>query len=195
MISYVGNKYKLALRGTFFYLLIGGIINIIGIIFSFWLKMNFGNEFYRSHYLWLYIDLAEWIVFIFSFGLKYVENIGYIDDYDHVHYIRTYFRLMSLIMLYIFIPPLLSAGGVGAVLSYFTSLCYEPNLLFANLINNKVQTGNALMSADTMNYWPQVAGMLIMLSLNLIAFIPFYALGRHNRREDLKNGFKMRIKS
>lgn len=195
MISYVGNKYKLALRGAFFYLLISGIINIAGIIVGFWLKINFGSEFYKSHYLWLYIDLAEWVVFTFSFGLKYVENIGYIDDYDHVHYIRTYLRLMSLIMLYIFIPPVLSAGGIGAALSYITGLFYEPNLLFSNLINNKVQTGYFLTSADTMHYWSQVAGLLIMLPLNLIVLMPFYALGRHNRREDIKNGFVYRIKS
>ncbi len=194
MVDSVGNKYKLALRGAVYYLLFGGLINIGGIVCNFFLKMNYGNAYCREHHFWLYIGIAEWLIFIIAFGLKYVENIGYIDDYDHLHYASSYFRRMSLIMLYLLIPAVLSISGIGAVFSYATSICYEPSLLFSHLVNNKMQLGYWLIYKETMAYWPQLFGLLIMLPLNLLMLLPFYYLGKKNRREDLKNGYKLRIK-
>lgn len=194
MIGYVGNKYKLALRGAFSFLLYSGIVNILGILFSFYLKISLGNDMYQLHNCWVYVEIAEWIAFIITFGLKYVENIGYIDDYDHVHYFSTYFRLMSLVMVYIFIPPFLSLGGGGAIFSSIISMCYNPNLLLSHLINNKVQFNNWLINSGKMLYWPQVAGLLITLPINFFALYPFYMLGKRNRKRDLKEGIVLRIK-
>lgn len=194
MIGYVGNKYKLALRGAFSFLLYSGIINVLGILFSFYLKISLGNDMYQLHNCWVYVEIAEWIAFIITFGLKYVENIGYIDDYDHVHYFSTYFRLMSLVMVYIFIPPFLSLGGGGAIFSSIISMCYNPNLLLSHLINNKVQFNNWLINSGKMLYWPQVAGLLITLPINFFALYPFYMLGKRNRKRDLKEGIVLRIK-
>ena len=194
MIGYVGNKYKLALRGAFSFLLYSGIINVLGILFSFYLKISLGNDMYQLHNCWVYVEIAEWIAFIITFGLKYVENIGYIDDYDHVHYFSTYFRLMSLVMVYIFIPPFLSLGGGGAIFSSIISMCYNPNLLLSHLINNKVQFNNWLINSGKMLYWPQVAGLLITLPINFFALYPFYILGKRNRKRDLKEGIVLRIK-
>ncbi len=194
MIGYVGNKYKLALRGAFSFLLYSGIVNILGILFSFYLKISLGNDMYQLHNCWVYIEIAEWVAFLITFGLKYVENIGYIDDYDHVHYFSTYFRLMALVMIYIFIPPFLSLGGGGAVFSSIISMCYNPNLLLSHLINNKVQFNNWLLNSGKMLYWPQVAGLLITLPINFFALYPFYMLGKRNRKRDLKEGIIIRIK-
>lgn len=194
MIGYVGNKYKLALRGAFSFLLYSGIINVLGILFSFYLKISLGNDMYQLHNCWVYVEITEWIAFIITFGLKYVENIGYIDDYDHVHYFSTYFRLMSLVMVYIFIPPFLSLGGGGAIFSSIISMCYNPNLLLSHLINNKVQFNNWLINSGKMLYWPQVAGLLITLPINFFALYPFYILGKRNRKRDLKEGIVLRIK-
>lgn len=195
MDNYVGNKYKLGLRGVTFYILYGGVINVIGIIIGFCLRLTVSYSFYREEAIWIFINISEWIAFVFLFGLKYVENIGYIDDYDHVYGYKTYFTHMSLVTFFVFIPVILSMGGIGAAFSYIIGLCYEPNLLIAHFINNDLYKGLWYYKADTMHYWPQFGGLLIMLPINLIAFMPFYALGKHNRRQDLKNGYKMRIKS
>ncbi|GEM_PF-4116792 len=195
MNNYVGNKYKLALRGLIFYLLYGGVINVIGVIVGFCLRLTVDYSFYKEEAIWIFINLAEWIAFVFTFGLKYVENIGYIDDYDHVYCYKTYFRHMSLVTLFVFIPVILSMGGIGAAFAYIIGLCYEPSLLIAHFINNDVYSGLWYYKAETMHYGPQFVGLLIMLPINLIVFMPFYALGKHNRREDLKNGYKLRIKS
>ncbi|MBQ3563149.1 MAG: hypothetical protein IJA21_00900 [Clostridia bacterium] len=194
MIGYVGNKYKLALRGTFSFLLYSGIVNIVGILFSFYLKINLGNDVYQLHHCWIYINIAEWVAFIIAFGLKYVENVGYIDDYDHVHYYGSYLRVMALVLIYIFIPPLLSLGGGGAVFSTVISICYQPNLLLSNLINNHVQSNDLLIQAERMFYWPQVAGLMVTLPINFFALYPFYILGKRNRKRDLKEGIILRIK-
>ncbi len=195
MKNYSGNIYKLALRGMFTYLLISGIINIIGIVVSFFIKLEIGNGLYHQNLIWLYLGIAEWIVFILVYGFKYMENVGYIDDYDHIHYFSTYFKHMSLVFVFLLIPVLLSAGGAGAVFSYVISICYEPNLIFSHLINNEVYFNSWRIMGTRMHYWPQLSGVVLTFAINLVVLLPFYVLGKHNRKEDLKNGYKLRIKS
>ncbi len=195
MKNYSGNIYKLAWRGFLYYLLIGGIINIIGIVVGFFIKLEIGNMAYNENKIWFYISIGEWVVFIFAYGLKYMENIGYIDDYDHVHYAGTYFKHMSLVMAFLLTPVLLSVGGGGAVFSYVISLCYEPSLLLSHLINNAAYYFGWENIGSVMHYWPQLAGVILVFAINLLALFPFYIWGKHNRKEDLKNGYKLRIKS
>ena len=195
MKNYTGNIYKLALRGVFTYLLISGIINVIGIVVSFAIKLEIGSRAYHQNLVWLYLGLAEWFIFILVYGFKYMENIGYIDDYDHIHYISSYFRHMSLVFAFLTIPVLFSIGGFGVVFSYVLSLCYEPNLTLSHLINNETYYNGWRNMGTLMHYWPQLGGIILTFGINLIVFIPFYILGKHNRKEDLKNGYKLRIKS
>ncbi len=194
-MNYTDDKYRLALRGLFFYLLCGGIVNLVGIVVDFFFKLEYGNSVYVAKNVWFYISIGEWVVFLIVFGLKYVENIGYIDDYDHIHSIGYYFKRMSLTMLLLLIPIALSTGGGGAVFSYVISLCYEPSFLLAHLINNQSYYNSWSRMGSIMHYWPQFAGVFIVLFLNIFLLLPFYLLGRHNRKTDLKNGIKLRIKS
>ena len=195
MKNYSGNIYKLALRGMFTYLLISGIINVLGIAVSFFIKLEIGNLSYHENLIWLYLGIAEWVIFILVYGFKYMENIGYIDDYDHIHYMSSYFRHMSLVLGFLTIPILLSIGGGGAVFSYIISLCYEPNLILSHLINNETYFNGWRNMGTMMHYWPQLGGIVITFAINLLALLPFYILGKHHRKEDLKNGYKLRIKS
>lgn len=189
----ITDKNKKAFRGLLFSLLYGGIVTVIGTIIGFCLRLSIDYSFYKEEGIWIFLSVCEWIAYLVLFGVKYVMNQGYIDDFDHVHYISSYFRNMSLVFAFKMIPVLLSGGAIGAIFSYIVKLCYAPEMFVANVFNNIYYNAIWYYQTEMSMYWMTLAGVLMMSIVDLFAFIPFYYLGKYRRHCDLKNGVYVKV--
>jgi hypothetical protein len=176
-------------RGFCFFLFCGGIATVVCEIISFFLRLGVPYFFYKNETITYIIYVVRYIIFLLMYGLRHIETVGYLDEYDNVTDSHAYVNYIGGVMGLASIVPIFCSFGVNVLLPLFWVMFYSPISFVYTFIN-----GTAYSPESRLNdYLLLIVTSLAMLVVTALLLYPFYKLGRRNCRRDRENKVKVKI--
>lgn len=173
---------KRAFQGVCLYLVYGGISFAICWVLGFLLRGCIPYFFYKDEVINYVLYALKWIIFILLYGFKYVENWGYLDEYDHIFDRRIYLKQMGAVSGMAMIIPVLTAINSDFIVAYLWAIFYPPHSFLTDFLNEALHSTTDQIFGDSI-----ILGIPPVLILNFLVLMPFYYAGRRHRISDVEN--------
>lgn len=185
------NQFSRCFRGFCFFLLYGGVATVICVIIDLILKAAIPYYFHKDETVAYIIYAARYVIFLLMFGLRHIENIGYLDEYDKKYDNGLYVNYIFGVSAMASVVPILYSFNVKGLVQFMWTAFYSPISFIYTFIKSTSYAPQSLMENNTI----MAITSLAVIVITALIMYPFYLLGRKHCNRDRSDKFHVQISS